>query len=163
MPSRWQNSSLSPWQQDVYQKIGGLSILLQFTRREATMHQPGNYRPVSLTSLVVKIMERIVASKIRTFLAECGSLSPLQHWFIPRHSCLTQLLETIHQWAATLDKGKSIHAVFLDFAKAFNSVPLQRLLINLDHIGVRGQVLKWIESFLTGRLQRVVVNGHSSS
>ena len=58
---------------------------------------------------------------------------------------------------AALDKGKSIHAVFLNFAKAFDSVPLQRLLIKLDHIAVRGQVLKWIESFLTGRLQRVVV------
>ena len=120
-------------------------------------------------------MERIVTSKMRTFLAESGSLIPLQHGFRPRHSCLTQLLETIHQcltqlletihqcltqlletihqcltqlletihqWAAALDKGKSIHAVFLDFAKAFDSVPLQRLLIKLDHIGVRGQGLK---------------------
>ena len=130
--------------------------------KKASRHQPGNYRPVSLTSLVVKIMEIIVASKTRTFLAECGSLIPLQYGFKPRHSCLTQLLQTIHQWAAALDKGKPIHTVFLDFAKAFGSVPLQRMLIKLDHIAVRGQVLKWIESFLTGRLQRVV-NGHSSS
>ena len=46
--------------------------------------------------------------------------------------------------------------LFLDFAKAFDSVPLQRLLIKLDHIGVRGQVLKWIESFLAGRLQELL-------
>ena len=71
--------------------------------KKGSRHQPGNYRPVSLTSLLVKIMERIVASKMITFLAECGSLIPLQHEFRPRHSCLTQLLETIHQWAAALD------------------------------------------------------------
>ena len=131
--------------------------------KKGSRHLPGNYRPISLTSLVGKIMERIVARKMRAFLEEHISLSQLQHEFRPRHSCLTQLLETVHQWAATLDKGKSIHAVFLDFAKAFESVPHQRLLIKRDHIGVRGQVLKWVESFLTGRLQRVVVNGHSSS
>ena len=84
-------------------------------------------------------MERIVASKMRTFLAECGSLSQLQHGFKSRHSCLTQLLETIHQWAAALDKRKSMHVVFLDLAKAFDSVPVQRLLIKFDHIEVRRQ------------------------
>ena len=104
-------------------------------------------------------MVRIIAKK----LDEHSKLSTVQHGFRPRHSCLTQLLETIHQWAATLDRAKSTHAIFLDFAKAFDSVPHQRLLIKLNHIGVRGQVLKWIESFLTRRMQRVVVNGCFSS
>ena len=123
-----------------------------------------NYRPVSLTSLVVKIMEKIIAKKLRAFLDEHRKLSAVQHGFRPRHSCLTQLLETIHQWAATLDRAKSTHAIFLDFARAFDSVPYQRLLIKLNHIGVRGQVLKCqIESFLTGRMQRVLVNGCFSS
>ena len=59
--------------------------------------------------------------------------------------------------------AKSTHAIFLNFAKAFDSVPHQRLLIKLNHIEVRDQVLKWTESFLTGRMQQVVVNGCFSS
>lgn len=108
-------------------------------------------------------MERIVARNIRAFPQEHGRLSPLQHGLRPRHSCLTQLLEKLHHWAATLDEGKSTNVVFLDFAKAFDSVPHQRLLMKLEHVGIRGQVLKWVEAFLTGRQQRVVVNGHSFS
>ena len=107
-------------------------------------------------------MERVITRKLRAFLDEHGRLSTVQHGFRPGHSCLTQLLETIHKWAATLDRGRSTHAIFLDLAKAFDSVPHRRLLIKLNHIGVRDQVLKWIESFLIGRMQRVVVNGRSS-
>ena len=87
-------------------------------------------------------------------------LNPLQHGF---HSCQTRLLETFHQLARTIDHGASSLIIFLDFAKAFDSVPHQRLLLKLDHIGVRGELQRRIRAFLTDWLQRVVYNGCPSA
>ena len=66
--------------------------------KKVNCHQPRNYRPISLTSLAVKIMEKIIAKKLRAFLDEHSKLSAVQHGF--RYLCFTQLLKTIHQWAA---------------------------------------------------------------
>jgi len=64
-------------------------------------HSPDNYCPISLTSLVVKVAERIIHRKMSVFLEACGKLNPNQHGFRQKHSCQTQLLETVHQWANT--------------------------------------------------------------
>ena len=85
-----------------------------------------------------------------------------QHGFWKHHSCQTQLLETIHHWAQSLDRRKSVHVAYLDFSKAFDSVPHHRLLLKLDSVGIRGRVLTWISSFLTDRRQRVLLDGCSS-
>ena len=129
--------------------------------KKGNRHNPNNYRPISLTGHVVKIAERLIAMKIRQFVSPL--ITPVQHGFRPNHSCLTQLLQTIHCLAQSLDKGLSSHAVFLDFSKAFDSVPHQRLLLKLKHIGIRGRNLKWIEAFLTDREQRVIIQGQSSN
>ena len=73
----------------------------------------------------------------------------------------TQLLETIHQWAESLNSKSSTHVIFIDFSKAFDSVTHKRLLIKLHRIGVRGQLLQWIDAFISKRQQRVVVDGQS--
>ena len=106
---------------------------------------------MNLTSLVMIIQRRLVK-----FLNDNDKLNPLQHGFRQAHSCQTQLLETIHQLARTLDHGASSHINFLHFAKAFTSVPHQILLLKLDHIGVRGELQRWIRAFLTDQQQRVV-------
>ena len=124
---------------------------------------PQNYRPISLTSLVVKVMERLIANQLNAFLLADNILSPAQHGFRAKHSCLTQLLETTHEWAQTLNRALSTHIVFIDFAKAFDSVPHERLLLKLEEVGVRGDLLLWIRGFLVGRTQRVVINGYKSS
>ena len=67
-----------------------------------------------------------------------------------------------HQWANTLHKQSSSHVLFLDFSKVFDRVPHRRLLLKLDCIGVRGNLLRWIQAFLVSRRQRVVVDGCSS-
>jgi len=97
------------------------------------------------------------------FLNHHNKLSSHQHGFHTAHSCQTQLLESVHHWAQSLDKRSSTHIFFLDFSKAFDSVPHERLLIKLDCIGVRGAVLKWIRSFLTDRRQRVMLEGCTST
>ena len=107
-------------------------------------------------------MERLVQDEVMKFLTVNNELSDNQHGFRPRHSCQTQLLETFHQWAASLDKGACTHAIFIDFATV-DTVPHQRLLMKLDSIGVRGPILKWIRAFFTNRRQRVYCGENCSN
>ena len=99
---------------------------------------------------------------INEFLSNDHKLHPNQHGFRKRHSYQTQLLETIHDWAKALDSSSSTHVVFTDFSKAFDSVPHCKLLLLLECMGVGGQLLQWIQSFISGQRQRVVVE-HSCS
>ena len=86
-----------------------------------------------------------------------------QHGFRKGRSCVTQLIEVMEDWTNELDNHSSIDAIFFDFQKAFDTVPHQRLLRKLKGYGISGKVYKWIESFLMGRKQRVVLNGEESS
>ena len=90
-------------------------------------------------------------------------LSSSQHGFRAQHSCQTQLLETIHDWAKSIDNKSSTHAIFLDFSKAFDTVPHQRLILKLERYGIRGHLLDWLRAFLMGRRQRVCINNHYSN
>ena len=72
------------------------------------------------------------------------------------------LLNSVHDWALNLEHRKTSHCLFLDFAKAFNAVPHERLLLKLEAIGFTGKLLGWFRGFLTPRSQRVVVNGSHS-
>ena len=93
-------------------------------------------------------------------------LTDAQHGFRPKRSCETQLLVTTHDISQHLNNPKirQVDAIILDFAKAFDKVPHQRLLAKLDHYGIRGPLLQWLTAFLTNREQRVVLDGcHSSS
>ena len=130
--------------------------------KKGSRHSPSNYRPISLTCLLLKTMERLISKRVSTFLTSHKLLSPFQHGFRQGHSCQTQLLESVHQWAESLNRNSSSHVIFLEFSRAFYSVPHQRLLLKLDRIGIRGQLLRWIEAFLLNRQQRVVIDGHAS-
>jgi Reverse transcriptase (RNA-dependent DNA polymerase) len=118
-----------------------------------------NYRPVSLTSVCCKVMEKVVRRVLLSHMVENGHLSDYQHGFVHGRSCTTQLLKVIDAWSEILDQGGSIDVAYLDFAKAFDTVPHQRLLLKLESYGVKGKVLKWIGEFLLGRRQRVGVAG----
>jgi len=88
---------------------------------------------------------------------------PHQHGFRRGLSCETQLITVIYEWASVLNVHGQVDAVFLDLAKAFDSVPHERLLLKADYYGIRNKANIWLRSFLTGRSQRVVVNGCASS
>ncbi|CAB3379727.1 Hypothetical predicted protein [Cloeon dipterum] len=120
-----------------------------------------NYRPVSITSLVGKTLERLVRDKLSTFLEQNSIIPKNQHGFRSKRSCTTLLTGLIDKWTAQLDErsGTHIHAVFLDWSKAFDKVPFDRLLSKLQFYGVRGKVLRWLENFLTGRTQYVKFGG----
>ena len=121
-----------------------------------------NYRPVSLTSVVCKVMEKLVRNVILDHMFDNDLMSDYQHGFLPGRSCTTQLLEVLDKWTEIVDNGGALDVIYLDLAKAFDSVPHKRLLVKLQSYGVRGNLLKWIESFLLGRRQRVMIAGIGS-
>ena len=124
--------------------------------------EPGNYRPVSLTSVISKIMESIVRDAIVDHLVKNNVLSDAQHGFVPERDCITQLLLCLEDWTSMIEEGSVFDVVYTDFAKAFDSVAHERLLMKLEAIGIQGDILSWIRSFLTGRTQCVRVEGEIS-
>ena len=86
---------------------------------------PGNYRPISLTSVCGKIMEALIREDIVNHMMENDLFCDEQHGFIPGRSCMTQLLEVMELWTERLDDGKALNVVYLDFKKAFDSVAHQ--------------------------------------
>ena len=91
-------------------------------------------------------------------LDEHKLLSDRQHAFRKRHSCETQLITVINDWAKILDNGGQVDTFILDFEKAFDAPPYELLKCKLYGYGIGGKTLKWIDSFLCFRQQRVVVN-----
>ena len=122
-----------------------------------------NYRPISLTSTCCKIAERVVKNNILSFICHHKLIRSTQHGFLPLRSCLSSLLTFLEIVTSNLDKGIDTDAVYIDFAKAFDSVPHGRLLHKLQSFGISGALLRWIESFVTNRRQRVVIRGEMST
>ena len=125
-----------------------------------------NYRPISLLSIPSKLLERIVHNRLLHHLITNSILSPRQFGFRPGSS--TQeveeaLLTATHDWQRNLDHGLSSAALFLDMSKAFDKVPHHHLLRSLSAVGVSRPLLKWFESYLSNRSQKVVLNGYSST
>ena len=112
---------------------------------------PINYRPISLTSIIVKVLERLLCHRLVPLLEDSGRLNDYQYGFRPKRSTVTLLLEVVHSWAQTLERRSSTHCLFLDFSKAFDSVPHGRLLLKLESLGIRGNLLRWFHSFITYR------------
>ncbi len=126
---------------------------------------PSNYRPVSLTSIVCKVMERIVRDWIITIMDHMYRnhlLYDRQFGFIPGRSTTLQLLSVFDEWSKVLDEGGQVDVVYLDFRKAFDSVPHRRLIAKLESYGIDPVVCTWIEAFITNRRQRVGVQGSFS-
>ena len=123
---------------------------------------PENYRPVSLTCVSCKLFEHILCRHIRNHLDRHGILTPLNHGFRTKHSCETQLLLTLQDLMTYRDQKDQIDIAVLDFSKAFDTVPHDRMLGKLEFYGITGPVLNWTAAFLKNRVQRVVVDGRQS-
>ena len=107
-----------------------------------------NYRPISLTCVPSKILERITATRILNHLYFNNILCDAQHGFVRRRSTCTNLLESFDDWTLCIQTRQQVSAVYIDFSKAFHVVSHNKLLARLYSYGVRGTVLLWIKTFL---------------
>ena len=127
------------------------------------MYVAGSYCPVSLTSITWNFLKHVLASNITYHLEENNILYKLQYGFHKCKSCETQLISLLHDLAWNLDQSVQTDLISLNFAKAFDAVPHNRLLYKLDWYGIRGNIHTWVTSFLTNGTQSVAVNNETSS
>ena len=133
------------------------------TYKKGQRYDCANYRPISLTCLLCKLLEHIVTIHIMEHLQTNNILYHLQHGFRNKRSCETQLLEFINDVAINMESGLQTDLCILDFAKAFDKVGHKRLLEKLTWYGISGRPNRWIKSFLAERIQSVVLDGISSN
>ena len=130
--------------------------------KSASYSEATNYRPISLLSIVSKMLERHFHQYITNHLHECHPLSNKQWGFQSGKSTITALLSVTHDWFQALEAGQEVCSIFFDLRKAFDSVPHRPLVDKLASLGLDAHTLSWITSYLTNRKQHVVVGGESS-
>lgn len=149
------NSSLGSGVVPEEWRIGQISALF----KKGSKKLASNYRPVSLTSIICKLMEKLVRKRIVEHMNEKDLFSDRQFGFIGGRSTSLQLLKVLDHWTSILDEGGHIDVIYTDFMKAFDKVPHKRLLGKLQSYGVDQLLCRWVKGFLADRRQRVQVNG----
>ena len=144
IPKAWKNAEVKPI----------------FKKGDKT--DPGNYRPVSLTSIVCKMFESFLRDVLYDHLVKHSLLSNHQFGFCKGRSCISQLLVVIHKWMSCIDNDVPTDAIYLDLSKAFDTVPHKKLIHKLKGYGISGNILNWITDFLSDRTQYVSVNSTCS-
>ncbi|CAM4640609.1 unnamed protein product [Lepidochelys kempii] len=127
--------------------------------KKGKKEDPGNYRPVSLTSGPGKIMEQVLKESILKHLEERKVIRDSQHGFTKGKSCLTNLIAFYDEITVSVDEGKAVAVLFLDFSKAFDTVSHSILASKLKKYGLDEWTIRWIESWLDCRAQRIGING----
>ena len=138
------------------------SAIITAIFKKGVKSEPGNYRPVSLTCILCKILESIVYDAIIQHLIQNKLLSSSQYGFISKRSATLQLLKVLQIWCDIRDENGIIDDINMYFMKAFDQVLHRRLVRKCQSYGITGDILLWIEAFLKDRRQKVVVNGSSS-
>jgi len=121
-----------------------------------------NYRPVSLLPSLSKICEKVVFLRLYSYLNGIDFFYKFQSGFRLGDSTVNQLIHLVHNVYQSLDNGSEVRIVFLDISKAFDKVWHKGLVCKLEAVGIKGNLLQWIKSYLQGREQRVVIEGHCS-
>ena len=129
--------------------------------KKGSRNKSENYRPVSLTSVICKLLERLIKDHLVDFLVKNKLINPSQYGFLKARSCLTNMLCFLEDVTTWVDEGSPVDIIYLDFKKAFDKVPHQRLLLKLKAHGIG--MINWIEKWLIDRRQRVVVDGEVSN
>ena len=139
------------------------STLIRPKHKSGTKTEVSNYRPINITPILSRIMERIVKSSMNSFLIDNGLLSPAQHGFMNKKSCSTSHVELFDHISTLQDTGHIISIVYFDFNKAFDTVPHKKLLYKLQLYGFRDPLYSWIQSFLKDRSQFITIEQQCSS
>lgn len=122
-----------------------------------------NYRPVAQTSAIGRLAEKLFSIHILNHLSSKNLISANQHGFLPRRSSSTQLLEALNDWITMRGSRKTVNIIYTDLAKAFDKVSHSKLLEVIKSYGISGNILSWLQNFLTNRTQSVVINNYRSN
>jgi len=140
VPADWRKSSVTP----VFKKD--------------KKDDPGNYRPVNLTSIPGKMIEQLILEVVIKQVGEKKVIRSSQHGFTKGKSCLTNLIAFYDDMTIWVDEGRAVDVVYLDFSKAFDTVSHNNLLGKLRKRGLDEWTVRWIENWLNGRTQRIVIS-----
>ena len=121
-----------------------------------------NYRPISVIPVLAKVFEGIVHCQLYYYLEVNDILKEEQNGFRPKRSTQDVLLKTVDDWKKALDQGEIVATVLIDLSKAFDTINHKLLLEKLHAYGIRGTEWAWFSDYLSGRKQRVVLDGVSS-
>ena len=128
--------------------------------KKKSRSDPSNYRPISLLAILSKLLETVVCDKLKSFLD--SRLHPHQFGFRPGRSTVDMLTQLSQRFVNALGSKHEVRAVALDISKAFDKVWHEGLLLKLEKCGISGKLLSWLTSYLSGRKQRVCINGSYS-
>lgn len=118
-----------------------------------------NYRPVSLTSVSCRVLERLLYRIISNYLESYRLLSTNQHGFRKKCSTVTNLLLAQESWGSIVDEGYAVDVIFFDFSKAFDHVPHDKLIMKMSALNINPIIIRWICNFLSGRTYQVAIHG----
>ena len=121
-----------------------------------------NYRPISVLSILAKLLEKLMKSRAEHFLTSTSVLYSNQFGFRSNYSTSDPVLQFIDHCGHSLDKKVHTIAVFLDFSKAFDTVNKNIMIQKLEHVGFRGVIANWFDSYLSDRRMYVDINGSHS-
>ena len=124
-----------------------------------TYAKPGSYRPISISSYIGKLIEKILTSRIYKFLNICMLHDPNQEGFMPSRNTIRYLNRLINGIKCDIQKKLTTICLFIDFEKAFDSIWKAGLIVKLHDIGIRGNILKLINDFLVNRKVTINING----
>ena len=131
--------------------------------KKTNREDPSDYRPISITNHILKVIERVISEQLKTYLTDNEVISSDQHGGRAGRSTLTQLLHQHDIILEELSKGNNLEVVYLDFAKAFHLVDVSILHHKLKEMGIDGNLLFWIKEFLSNRFQQVRVGNYLSN
>ena len=119
-------------------KDGNITLIF----KKGSRTNPANYRPVSLTSIVCKMLEGLLRDHLMRHISSCLLLSDHQYGFCKCRSCALQLIDVLDKWTKAIDEGDGIDVAYFYFAKAFDTVPTKMRLAKIQSYGIRGNILK---------------------
>ncbi|CAG2211960.1 unnamed protein product [Mytilus edulis] len=134
---------------------------VKFLRKQGktNYYSPSSYRPISLTSVMCKITERIILNRLAAFIEGMQIIDINQEGFRKNHSTSNCLLRFIQNVIEKYNKGEITLACLIDLEKAYDSIWREGLMVKLHKLGIQGKTWKWIKNFLNNRMAKCIFDG----